>query len=104
MRTTTHVFRFEAEASPEILESKIQEFNKKGNPGLEEFFNTHGMAPGSNNLVSESVDQQNSTRTVVREWPDLETASAWVDLCLTIIHSHGDSYPGQIIDAVVNPE
>lgn len=104
MRTTTHVFQFAAEASPDALESKIQYYSEQAKSGLEEFFAAHGIASGTNNLVSESLDRNNLTRTVVREWADLETAAAWVDTCLKKIYPDGDSYPGQIIDAVVNPE
>lgn len=104
MRTTTTTYKFTPEASPEDLSAKITQFNGQAKPGLINFFNLHGIT--ADNLVSDQADNSTGIRTVIREWSNIETASAWATTCLsTVYHDNtNNAYPGQIISAEVNPE
>lgn len=66
---------------------------------FEAFKTAHGIT--SDNLVSRSEGEQ---VIMVRSWPDLETAQAWVDVVLS-----GDLYEGLdhypvVVSAQVDPE
>jgi len=100
MRTTTLVFEFNRESDQETLDFKIGVFDALPKELLTSFCDSHGVS--SDNLVSENIDRDNCLRTVVRSWPDLETATAFVEACGT--EPPRGSYPGNIISVAVDPE
>jgi hypothetical protein len=102
MRTTTIVFRFTAEASQEVLSTKMATYNARMKPILSDFVSLHGIS--DDNLVSEDVNHETCLRTVVRTWPSLEIATAWVAASLETRSWLTDYYPGTIISAQVDPE
>jgi len=107
MRTTTHVFRFIAEPSQEALSAKVAEAKTRPRQILVDFFNLHGIS--DDNLVSETVDHETCLRTVVRNWPSLEIATAWTVAILDAgrilrdLNADGE-FPGVVISSVVDPE
>lgn len=71
----------------------------------ETFTKTHGCS--SDNLVSATVVERPSSSTpmfIVRSWPDLGTAQAWVDFVLAGNLAIGLDYPALYISAQVDPE
>ena len=104
MRTTTHVFQFVAEASQEALSAKQAVYNASGPKIIMiDFFNLHGIS--DDNLVSENADNETCLRTVVRNWPSLEIATAWtVELTESNAWRNANEFPGMVISAVVDPE
>ncbi len=107
MRTTTVVnggFAHHNLSESEIT-TAISVFQAQVQSVLEAFATTHGVS--SNNLVSQSdVDSvsESTPRHVVRTWPDLATAQAWVDCVLAGNLGQGLEYPAMIISAQVDPE
>lgn len=72
---------------------------------LERFTKTHGCS--SDNIVSEAVVEnvtEDTPRHIIRTWPDLATAQAWVDCVLAGNLGQGLEYPPMIISAQVDPE
>lgn len=117
MRTTTVVnggFAHHNLSESEIT-TAISVFQAQVQSVLETFATTHGVS--SNNLVSQSASTfvksdasvvesvtQDTPRYVVRTWPDLATAQAWVDCVLAGNLGQGLEYPAMIISAQVDPE
>lgn len=107
MRTTTVVSGGLAHHGLDSMEirSAVSIFQAQVRSVLETFATTHGVS--SDNLVSESGVEnvtESTPRYVVRSWPDLETAQAWVDLVLAGNLCQGLEYPAIIISAQVDPE
>ena len=102
MRTTTVVFQFAPEASQEILDKAVATWHTNLSPFLSQFCESRNIS--SDNLVSEVVVHETCLRTVVRSWPDLATATAWINTVSTADTGMGDSYPGKVISAAVDPE
>lgn len=100
MRTTTIVFKFNPEASQELLDAKIAHFNSLPKEVLTEFCALHSTS--EDNLVSEDINRDTCLRTVVRSWPDLATAMAFVQAHMN--DPQKTSYPGVIVSAQVDPE
>ena len=99
MRTTTVVFKFDPEPL-QTLSTKVTIFRDVDKPPLINFCNTQGIS--SDNLVSEDVDYDACLRTVVRSWPDLATATGWIELINA--YQTTSAYPGHVISAQVDPE
>jgi len=100
MRTTTVVFRFRKEPSQEDLDAKVSAFSAQTKDPLVDFFNANGIS--SDNLVSEVVDHETCLRTVVRSWPDLDTATRWLEIVNST--ARVADYPGIVISTQVDPE
>ena len=99
MRTTTVVFQFDPEPL-QTLSTKVANFRDVDKPPLINFCNTQGIS--SDNLVSEDVDYDACLRTVVRSWPDLATATGWLEVINTTPRI--SEYPGIVISTQVDPE
>jgi len=99
MRTTTVIFQFTPE-SPVVIEAKAAAFSSMTKDPLVDFFSANGIS--SDNLVSEDINQDTSQRTVVRSWPDLDTATRWLEVVNTT--PRVADYPGIVISAQVDPE
>ena len=108
MRTTTVVFggfAYHGITDPSIYTTAISAHKQNLERILERFAETHGCS--SDNLVSETVVEMPTAvtpRHVIRTWPDLATAQAWVDCVLGGDLGQGLQYPAMIISAQVNPE
>jgi len=99
MRTTTVIFQFTPEA-PVVIEAKSAAFSSMTKSKLVDFCSANGIS--SDNLVSEDINQDTSQRTVVRSWPDLDTATRWLEVVNTT--PRVADYPGIVISAQVDPE
>jgi len=91
MRTTTVVWKFEEDTSHppeffEILNAKLETIKAK----LIELCGSY-----DNNVVSEQIDATTNSKALVRSWPDLATATAWVEFMQGI---------EGVISAQVDPE
>jgi hypothetical protein len=102
MRTTTIVFKFNPESSPESLAARAADYSANLSPVLSQFAALHSIS--TDNLVSQTVDHETCLRTVVRSWPDAGVAAAWVDTSLQTKLWLTNDYPGMIISAQVDPE
>lgn len=102
MRTTTVVYKFNPESSPESLATKAAAFIANLSPVLSKFADRHSTS--TDNLVRETVDHETCLRTVVRTWPSLEVATAWVAVSLQTNLWLTNDYPGMVISAQVDPE
>jgi hypothetical protein len=93
MRTTTVIWKyFEVANETNFSDNEHALFEERKtltNLKLEEL----GVAD-NHNIVSNETDNVQNTRTVVRSWPDLETATAWAEFIQTV----------GAISAQVNPE
>jgi hypothetical protein len=103
MRTTT-VVRTSLELTYPLLDEEnlaiaANNYWTKANSVFETFKTTHGIT--SDNLVSQTEGAQ---RVIVRSWPDLETAQAWVDVVLAGDMSEGLDHYAVIVSAQVDPE
>ena len=101
MRTTTVVFKFIPESSQELLSTKAADYITKTSPVLREFASHYNTS--IDNLVSEDVNHETCLRTVVRSWPTVDVATAWVTASLNATWLT-DEYPGVVISAQVDPE
>jgi hypothetical protein len=101
MPTTTVVFRFTYQDSQEVMAETVREFTLKSKPPLLEFFQAQGIPTDTDNLVSETIDYDTGTRTVVRSWDTLEIANAWLETMQTVPTSL--TYPGNITSSQVDP-
>jgi hypothetical protein len=102
MRTTTIVnggFEHHADAGGFDFDLALSAYKAQVQSVLETFATAHGVS--SDNLVSES---DSSPRVVVRSWPDLATAQAWVDCVLSGSLGQGLEFPANINSAQVDPE
>ena len=102
MRTTTAIFKFIPEISQEMLDTRVSTHNSYVSPVLQEFCELHSMS--TDNLVSETTVHETCLRTVVRSWPDLDTATAWVAVLSGYIKESINNYPGTIQSIQVDPE
>ena len=101
MRTTTVVFRFAPESSQEVLSTKAADYIARTSPALNEFASQYNTS--IDNLVSEDVNHETCLRTVVRSWPTVDVATAWVTASLNATWLT-DEYPGVVLSAQVDPE
>ena len=102
MRTTTVVYKFDSLPSAEDLASRAAAFSANVSPVLNAFATRHSTS--TDNLVNETVDHETCLRTVVRSWPSLDVATAWVAASLQTKLWLTNDYPGMIISAQVDPE
>jgi heme-degrading monooxygenase HmoA len=105
MRTTT-VIRSDLDLSsltdPQDQADAFRDQLSKSQSVLDTFKTARGIT--SDNLVSHSWAGHGEQVTIVRSWPDLETAQAWVDLVLSGETHAGLAYPPDVISAQVDPE
>lgn len=104
MPTTTAVFKFtpgqEIEHNPEldVLIVTVPGVPLSGMP----VFATNGVT--ATNKISDTIDLETATRTIVREWASNEIATEFVTELQTSYAETGDSinWPGQLISVQVN--
>ena len=98
MPTTTVVFKLIP--GDEIYHEPMKDSLVQTNP----VFSNHGIA--TSNKISDTMDIENSLRTVVRTWPSVSAATEFV-ASLQAEHtttSDSASFPGRLISAQVDPE
>lgn len=105
MPTTTAVFGFipgeETEHSPELdnLISAVPDIPLSGLP----IFETNGIT--TTNKISDTIDVETSTRTIVREWASESLAAEFVttmQATYTLTDDSIPSWPGRLISIQVN--
>jgi poly(3-hydroxyalkanoate) synthetase len=102
MRTTTVIRNDIDLSSLTIPTDRLVALNThlaKAQSVFDAFKTAHGIT--SDNLVSRSEGAQ---VIMVRSWPDLETAQAWVDCVLSGALSEGLDYYPVVVSAQVDPE
>jgi len=98
MRTTTVVWDLSAKGLPEEeAQAKISVHQAR----TRNAFAQMGITDPASTLVSETLNEDETQRTVVRQWPDLATAQQWI--ALTIDACPDECCTGSA-SAVVNPE
>ena len=108
MRNTKVVWKFESTDSIESVTEQFSAWSLLPRPILAEFCASRGLS--ENNIVSETINHETQNRTVIRSWPDLETATAFVEACggNGSIHHFSQktdfSIPGVMVEVTVVPE
>jgi len=100
MPTTTVVFKFMPGDEIQHIPGHDNILNKF------QIYATHGIT--TSNVVSDTIDVETSTRTVVREWANHEIATEFLTELQTTLANYDNGpatiWPGQLINAQVNTQ
>ena len=103
MRTTTVVRDSLTITYPSLdstaLQTAVNAHLAKAQSVLATFATAHGTTSDNETSFTDGDE-----RAIVRSWPDLATAQAWVDLVLSGALEEGLDYPPVVVSAQVNPE
>jgi hypothetical protein len=108
MRNTKVVWKFESTDFTESVTEQFSAWILLPKPVLAEFCASRNLS--EDNIVSDIIDYETQNRTVIRSWPDLETATAFVEACggeASIHHFSRKtdfSIPGIMVELTVVPE